>query len=435
MGAPRIAPVGREGPGGAGREGRARAQYRTDRAAAWPFTMAFVTGADVMAQARFVVEVSEPVPGERVGEVAARIAGRFSMDEGRVRKLLQDRTGAVTKPLTRDKADRIAVAFRDAGVLVRVASASRGDAGPGGRGVRQPRRGAPAPGTGAEEPPANVFLSSTRWVPSPHEEADAGALVEGLPAAVLAEPGTVAAPGPAEAPSAPSGPTSVGSAKARGRRVRTVLVAALAVCLVAFLGLQALYRARVAGATQASTAAGMEAYASGDFAQARRLWTPLAESGNAQAQYMLGYMAANGQGRPWSNHDAAGWYRRAADQGYPQAQVALGQLYLRGMGVVRDPQTATQLFRAAAHEGYGQGQFQYALALFHGTGVAQDFGAALRWFKAAAANGVAEARPYVSFAGSASGAGQAATPQDGQAQPSGPSQTGASAAPTTGGAP
>jgi len=381
-----------------------------------------------MAQTRFVVEVSEPVPGERVGDVAARIAARFDMDVGRVRKLLQDRTGAVTRPLSRDKADRIAGAFRDAGVAVRVESApSRNAPRTAPSPPAERPRGGEVGRRGDEEAPANVFLSSTRWVPSPHEDPASGTLVEGPPAAVLAVPGADAedaasAAGAAEQNEVPR--TSRAdrgryAARASGRPgVRIYLLAAVVVGVAALVALQAVDRGHPATAP-ATVEAGMQAYNGGDFAAARRVWIPLAEGGDARAAYMLGYMAENGQGRPWSNHDAADWYRRAADRGYPQAQVALGQLYQRGMGVLRDPRRAVSLFEAAAKEGYGPGQFQYALALFHGSGTPQDFAAALKWFKAAAANGVAEARPYVSFAGSSAGSDAGATAQPAGRRPPG----------------
>ena len=41
--------------------------------------------------------------------------------------------------------------------------------------------------------------------------------------------------------------------------------------------------------------AGLEAYDAGDFATALREWTPLAEQGDATAQYSLGLMFYTGQ--------------------------------------------------------------------------------------------------------------------------------------------
>ena len=43
---------------------------------------------------------------------------------------------------------------------------------------------------------------------------------------------------------------------------------------------------------------GYAAYDKGDYATAMRLWRPLADQGNAEAQYSLGLMYDNGQGVP-----------------------------------------------------------------------------------------------------------------------------------------
>lgn len=43
---------------------------------------------------------------------------------------------------------------------------------------------------------------------------------------------------------------------------------------------------------------GVAAYSRGDFATALRLLRPLAENGNAYAQYSLGFMYATGKGVP-----------------------------------------------------------------------------------------------------------------------------------------
>ncbi len=64
---------------------------------------------------------------------------------------------------------------------------------------------------------------------------------------------------------------------------------------------------------------GAEAYQSGDFATALKEWVPLAERGNAVAQYNLGLMYANGQGVVQDGKQAAKWYRKAAEQGLTEA--------------------------------------------------------------------------------------------------------------------
>ena len=81
---------------------------------------------------------------------------------------------------------------------------------------------------------------------------------------------------------------------------------------------------------------GLDAYNRGDFATALKEWQPLAEHGNASAQYNLGLMYHTGQGLPQDYAEAAKWYRLAADQGYAQTQTNLGWMYAKGTGVPQD---------------------------------------------------------------------------------------------------
>ena len=65
---------------------------------------------------------------------------------------------------------------------------------------------------------------------------------------------------------------------------------------------------------------GFDAAQRGDYATALREWKPLAEQGNARAQYNLGYMYDKGQGVPQNYKTAVKWYRLAAEQGNARAQ-------------------------------------------------------------------------------------------------------------------
>ena len=75
---------------------------------------------------------------------------------------------------------------------------------------------------------------------------------------------------------------------------------------------------------------GLEAYQRGDYAAALQEWRPLAEGGDAQAQFRLGGMYAGGQGVPQDWNEAVKWYRRAAEKGLADAQYMLGATYQRG---------------------------------------------------------------------------------------------------------
>lgn len=64
---------------------------------------------------------------------------------------------------------------------------------------------------------------------------------------------------------------------------------------------------------------GHAAYMHGDVETALRLWVPIAEQGNADAQYMLGLMYFNGRVVPKDEPQAAKWLQLAAAQGNADA--------------------------------------------------------------------------------------------------------------------
>ena len=83
------------------------------------------------------------------------------------------------------------------------------------------------------------------------------------------------------------------------------------------------------------------AFDKNDYVTAMRLWRPLAEEGNVDAQNNLGLMYEEGMGVPQDHAMAVSWYRKAADQGSGFAQFNLGASYHNGVGV---PQDHTQAY-------------------------------------------------------------------------------------------
>ncbi len=81
---------------------------------------------------------------------------------------------------------------------------------------------------------------------------------------------------------------------------------------------------------------GLEATKRGDYTAALREFRPLAEQGNAIAQFNLGILYGNGRGVPQDYAEAAKWYRLAGAQGLAEAQYNLGVLYDFGRGVPKD---------------------------------------------------------------------------------------------------
>ena len=96
---------------------------------------------------------------------------------------------------------------------------------------------------------------------------------------------------------------------------------------------------------------GLAAAQRGDFATAMREFRPLAEAGDASAQYMLGAMYDFGEGVPEDDAEAVKWYRLAAEQGDASAQYKLGQMYWSGQGVPEDYVQAYAWHNLAAAQG------------------------------------------------------------------------------------
>jgi uncharacterized protein len=115
--------------------------------------------------------------------------------------------------------------------------------------------------------------------------------------------------------------------------------------------------------------AGEDASNRGDYATALREWRPLAEQGDARAQYNLGVLYRKGRGVPQDDVQARRWYEKAAAQGQAKAQYNLGTLYLNGGGVPKDYQQALRWFRMAADQGEALAQTKIGIMYDEGQGV------------------------------------------------------------------
>ena len=95
----------------------------------------------------------------------------------------------------------------------------------------------------------------------------------------------------------------------------------------------------------------LDAYQKQDYKEAYKLWLPLAEQGNALAQYTLGVMYHKGEGVPQDYKEAVKWYRHSKEQGYAEAQNNLGVMYDNEQGVPQDYKKAVRLNQLAAEQG------------------------------------------------------------------------------------
>jgi len=101
--------------------------------------------------------------------------------------------------------------------------------------------------------------------------------------------------------------------------------------------------------------AGLEAYNAGNYEAALEEWRPLAEQGDAAAQFNLGLMYREGLDVPQDYALAVKWYRLSAEQGYAGAQNKLGYAYDKGQGVPQDYLTAHMWYNLASSNGSTKG--------------------------------------------------------------------------------
>ncbi|HEX6726544.1 MAG TPA: tetratricopeptide repeat protein, partial [Nitrospira sp.] len=92
----------------------------------------------------------------------------------------------------------------------------------------------------------------------------------------------------------------------------------------------------------------------GDYRLAAGLFYPLAQRGDARAQYNLGQLYASGLGVVQDYQAALKWHRMAGSQGHAGAQNELAQMYAKGQGVQSD-QVLAYVWYSAAAESLGGG--------------------------------------------------------------------------------
>ena len=98
--------------------------------------------------------------------------------------------------------------------------------------------------------------------------------------------------------------------------------------------------------------AGMDANNRGDYATALREWRPLAEQGDARAQFDLGLLYENGDGVSRDYAKAHQWYEKSAAQGGAKAQFYLGMQCAFGEGGPLDLVQAHMWYSLAAGNGH-----------------------------------------------------------------------------------
>jgi len=133
-------------------------------------------------------------------------------------------------------------------------------------------------------------------------------------------------------------------------------------------------------AATADSSAAQRAYESGDYETAYAQWLTLAEAGDANAQFRIGHMHANGFGVAMDDAETLKWYGLAAAQGHAEAQFNMGVMYSNGWGVDFNDAEAARWFRLAAEQGYLPAVSNLARFYFSGIGVEKSYVDSYVWY-------------------------------------------------------
>ena len=159
-----------------------------------------------------------------------------------------------------------------------------------------------------------------------------------------------------------------------GRKLRRALTAAAA----------ALAGALAVPAAGQDVEAGVRAWQQERYDEAVAQWRPLADRGDADAQFNLGHAYRLGRGVPRNMNLAEQWYERAARAGHVEAQAMYGLILFQNG---RRSEALPFIAEAAAH-GDARAQYVYGTALFNGDLVERDWPRAFALMTRAAAEGL-----------------------------------------------
>lgn len=137
-----------------------------------------------------------------------------------------------------------------------------------------------------------------------------------------------------------------------------------------------------------SVKAGIEAWQKADYSAATAIWRPLAEKGDADAQFNLGQAYRLGRGVQTSLAAARTWFERAAKSGHVDAQTTLGLLLFQN----GDQGEGLKWLKQAAEQGEARALLVYGTALYNGDGVTQDQVLGYAYVSRAAAQGLSPAK-------------------------------------------
>ncbi|GGO14875.1 hypothetical protein GCM10007972_22440 [Iodidimonas muriae] len=134
-----------------------------------------------------------------------------------------------------------------------------------------------------------------------------------------------------------------------------------------FLSVLLVWSFQTVGAVAQNLGDGIAAFSLQDYEAARTIFEPLAENGDGDAAFRLGWIYEGGFGVARDPVQAQTWYRRAAQHGHSEAKLRLLELQMadpKAMSVAR--------LEEAAAEGSVKAKIELARLYAAGDGVALD---------------------------------------------------------------
>lgn len=122
----------------------------------------------------------------------------------------------------------------------------------------------------------------------------------------------------------------------------------------------------------------------GNYSQAMVYFKQAAEQGDAEAQFEVGRMYAEGIGRKKDCYEAVEWYQMAVKQNNANAKAWLSDLYIIGCGVELDYDKALKLIRESVSQGNAYGMNNLGYMYNQGYGVVKNNTEAVKWYRKSA---------------------------------------------------
>lgn len=135
--------------------------------------------------------------------------------------------------------------------------------------------------------------------------------------------------------------------------------------------------------TDMELASGIAAFEAKEFRRSMQLLQPLAENGNAEAQYRVAVQYQAGLGVVPNALQAFRWMQEAAEQGHGLAMHGLGIMYLYGECVEKNEREAATWLQRGADLGFAGSMAALAGMYEQGLGVEADAEKAKALYEAA----------------------------------------------------